>query len=72
MDTNIWVIPIPIHGYLYILLPILKFHTDTDTKDTDTKRIRSIWNSIKLLQMHNETMLSNYILQVKIHKHFYV
>ena len=29
MDTNIWVIPIPIHGYLYILLPILKFYTDT-------------------------------------------
>ena len=38
MDTNIWVIPIPIHGYLYILLPILKFHTNTNTKDTVTKR----------------------------------
>ena len=31
-DTNIWVILVPIHGYLYILLPILKFHINTDTK----------------------------------------
>ena len=32
MDTNIWVIPVSIHGYLNILLSILKFHTNTDTK----------------------------------------
>ena len=37
MDTIILVIQIPIPGYLYILLPILKFHIN-DTKDTDTKR----------------------------------
>ena len=51
MDTNIWVIPIPIHGYLYILLPILKFHTNTDTKDTVTKRYQDRYKKSGILNI---------------------
>ena len=64
MDTNIWVMPIPIHGYLYILLPTLKFHINTDTK--------SILVSIehyclrKLIKGVDQFLMFPYFLNIKV------